>query len=165
MGFFSNLLRTGGRILGSVLGFGQQAAPRVARPVAAAFRQVPSVVRRGGLLAAGGAAFAAGDVALTSALSQVPAAANLGGGNGQTVRQTIVVTRDVSTGQVISSEVRMGAPFLMGRDVQIANRVFRQSTRLQRRLPKKLVSKSQRSMLLDRVVSSALERAGCPPEK
>jgi len=166
MGFFSNLLRSGAKILGSVLGFG---GPAVARPsVATAFSRIGVGAARAGGLVAAGAAFGAGDIGIQALLSgpsggvQIQPGAT--GGNGRSVRQTIVVTRDSMTGQITRTEVLRGAPFLMGRDVQVANRVFRQSTKLQRRLPKKIVRQSQRTALVNRVVSSALERAACPPE-
>lgn len=170
VGFFSNLLRSGAKILGSVLGFG---GPAVARPtVATGLQRIGAGARRAGALVAAGATFGAGDVGIQALLSgpsggvQIPGQeGTAGGGNGRSVRQTIVVTRDSMTGVILRTEVLRGAPFLMGRDVQIANRVFRQSTRLQRRLPKKIIRQSQRSALVNRVVSSALERAACPPDK
>jgi len=169
MGFFSNLIRGAGRLVRGFLGGAPvataAAAPSqiAAAPVLTSFRQVAGRAARRALpLAAAGGAFAVGDVAISQLLEPGTGADGVGGGNGRTVRTTIVVTQNAMTGEIIRREVRKGAPFLMGRDVQIANRVFRQSTRLQRRLPKKIVRQSQRSALVNRVVSSALERAACP---
>lgn len=170
LGFLSGLLTVGRTLLGAFTG----AAAPVARAIAPAIQRLPTFVRRGGALLAGGAAFGAGDVGIQALLAQgsgvqIPGVEGqpspAGGGNGRTVRQTIVVTRDTMTGNIIRTEVKQGAPLLMGRDVQIANRVFRQSQRLQKRLPKKIIKQSRRAALTNLVVEGALERAACPPTR
>jgi len=171
VGFLSNLLRTGSRLVRGFLGIPTRVTPGAIAPVispavtAVAGSRVVRVARGAAGLAAAGGAFAVGETAVQQLLGTGEATVAPGaiaGGNGRTVRQTIIVTRDAATGATISAEMRQGAPFLMGRDVQIANRVFRQSVRLQRRLPKKVVKQSARSALLNNVVDNALKRASCP---
>lgn len=163
MGFFDLLISGGKALLRAVTGGGFLAPRAAAQTVAPAVRAAPALAaaRRGAVVAGGvGVATGLGLSTLGGGADGDPAM--IGGGNGRTVRQTIVITRDTATGEIIRQVVLQGAPFLMGRDVQIANRVFRQSTRLQKRLPKRLVRQTRRSALTQQVVEQALERAACP---
>lgn len=164
MGFFDLLIRGGKALLQTFIGGGIAAPRAAARTAVAAVPRAPQALAaaRRGAIVAGGVGVATG-LGL-STLGDDGDPAMIGGGNGRTVRQTVVITRDTATGEIIRQVVLQGAPFLMGRDVQIANRVFRQSTRLQKRLPKRLVKQSRRAALTEQIVEAALTGAACPPQ-
>jgi len=165
--FFGNLLNIGKRLLG--IGGGAAAAapaaaaivPRVtagagsaaARAAARAARAGAGAVALGGGFALGESIFSGDDGAAVEGV----------GGNGNTFRRTIVLTIRASDGVIVRRKVLEGSPHLMNKDIQIAKRVFRTSTKLGGRLPKKVVRRSRKSMLMDQVMENALERASCPP--
>jgi len=167
VGFFDNILRIGGRLLGLGAPAAARAAPRV---LPAAGRVVrPGLGRAigrgaaavGGALGLGGA-FAIGESIFTPEQQDAVGADGLGG-NGMTFRRTIVLTIRSADGVIVRQKVLEGSPHIMNKDIQIAKRVFRASTKLGARLPKKVVKRSRRSMLTDQVMENALERASCPP--
>jgi len=154
--FLQRVIGVGTQLVRGFLGIPARAAP----VVTAAARRIPTTIRRGGALIAGGAAFGAGDIAISELLGGGGVGA--AGAGGRTVRNTIIVTQNADTGEIIKKEVRRGAPFLMGRDVQIANRVIRMSRKLAGRIPKQAVKTSRRKLLTDLVVERALENQACP---
>ncbi len=168
MSFFGNLLNIGKRLLG--IG-GAAAAPAAARALPAATRAVTrtgfgrgigvGARQLGGAVALGGG-FALGESIFSGDDGEAAGITGVGG-NGQTFRRTIVLTIRASDGVIIRRKVLEGSPHLMNKDIQIAKRVFRTSTKLGGRLPKKVVRRSRKSMLMDQVMENALERASCPP--
>jgi len=88
---------------------------------------------------------------------------DLGRGNGQFARQTIVQTIRLSDGAVVRSEVFSGAPFLMQKAVRELRATSRKLTKANQKIPRKLVRQSKRSALLDSVLDQALAQARkCP---
>ncbi len=167
MGFFDSILNIGKRILG--IGSGGTAAAG-ARVAARTGQVVRAGAGRGAAAAAGrvgralgGAAALGGAFAVGESIFSPDQAAVAGmGGNGQTFRRTIVLTIRSDDGVIVRRKVLEGSPHIMNKDIQIAKRVFRASTKLGARLPKKTIRRSRRSMLTDQVMENALERASCP---
>ena len=167
MGFFDivkGVIGLGARVLGITPAARALAAP-VARAVApAAVSPIRRIAARGLGLAAGGAAFAAGDIALQAAIGDdgpMPLAA---GGNGRFNTFTVVITRD-EEGTVIRRKVLAGSPFLMNRDLSIAKRVDRVLGKKARALAARGRKPSKRSQLLDAVEDKAIRSAlgvDCP---
>jgi len=168
VGFFSNILNIGKRLLGFG---GAAAAPARAiatrGPVSVGMRSRIGAAGRGaraigGAVALGGG-FALGESIFAPGEEGMAGIAGVGG-NGQTFRRTIVLTIRADDGVIIRRKVLEGSPHIMNKDIQIAKRVFRASTKLGGRLPKKVVRRSRKSMLMDQVMENALERASCPPQ-
>jgi len=168
MGFFSNFLGRAVQIVGRGLGI----IPPAARAVAAA---APTAVRATARAARSVAPAVAGGVAGGVALGAVAGAVDGGvqvaagttaamgmGGNGDTFRRTIVQTIDSRTGELRKQVVLAGAPHLMNRDLQIAKRVFRLSSKLHTRLPKRVIRPSRQKQLTMQVLDNALQRAALP---
>jgi len=155
MGFFSSLLSVGRSVL---TGLGV-IAPKV---VPAVRRIAPAIAGAG----AAGVGFAAGEALFDSATGQ-PLTAQAGrGGNGMTFRRTIVQTVNAADGQIMKQKVLAGAPHLMNRDLIIAKRVFRLSTKLHQKLPKRTVRQSRTKALMTQIIESSLARQAlpsCPP--
>jgi len=79
----------------------------------------------------------------------------------RTVVQTIA-----PNGTIVRSELLMGRPFLMDKDIVTAKRVFRQSRKLAGKIPRKTVKQSQSAQLKEAVVQQALQNlisGPCPP--
>jgi len=159
MGFFSSLLNIGKRLLGI--------APAAAAPVATRFGpRAAAVARRaapiiaGGV--AGGAGFAVGESIFggTGAVG-VPITAGAGG-NGETFRRTIVQTIRSDDGVVIKNVILRGAPHLMQHDLVVAKKVFRLSSKLHQKLPKRTVKTSRIKLLTQQVLENALEARFAP---
>ena len=173
MGFFSNLLRTVGRVAGSFLGITPPVAPAaaaVAAPVIATAAARAAAIARGAgrviVPAVGvGAGFALGERLLAPGVAG--GAMAVSGGNGRTTRMTQVATIDNDTGTVLKIVTLKGAPFLMRNDVIIAKRVFRLSSKLAGRMPKRTVKQGLASQLTEKVqrnlIDSVAARAtACP---
>ncbi len=167
MGFFGDILKGGLKLLG--IGGGAPVRPALAAAGTARLRgtmpagtrgAVGRIVRGGAIAAGAGAAFELGGAAVRDESGALVA---MGGGNGVTSRRTIVQTIENATGEVIKQVVKEGAPHLMNKDLQIAKRVFRLSSKLHARMPKRTVRMSRTKMLTTQVVENALERASCPP--
>ncbi len=170
MGFFSSLLNIGKRVLGGILGGGAapaaaQAIPTTARFAGAAASGVSRagrVIRTGAGLLAGGAVFGVGE-SIFSGDGGGGAALAATGGNGDSVRRTIVQTIRKSDGVITKQEILRGGPHLMQHDLVIAKRVFRLASKLHSRMPRRTVRVSRQKMLMAQVVENALEQKMCPP--
>lgn len=79
-----------------------------------------------------------------------------GGGNGRTATRTIVQTMDLATGKIIREKFMEGSPHIMNKDVTAANRLFKQTRKLDRRLPRKTVRESKTKQLADAAIDKAL---------
>jgi len=175
VGFFSSFLSIIGRVATTVLGIAapvaRAAAPAASRVAATTARVAATGARIAAPAAAAGAAFAVGQSLLTPSVSapMAPAAGGpmaVTGGNGQTTRMTQIATIDNATGVVLRVETLKGAPFLMRSDVLIARRVFKLSSKLAGRMPRKTVKQSLPSQLTERIQRQLLENVGagaCPP--
>jgi len=172
VGFIDSILGFGKKIIGGLFGGG--AATAVARQViprvgaAAAAQRVGAsaarIARAGAGAVALGAGFAVGESIFSPEQQEALAAqGGMGGGNGFSFRRTIVQTIRSFDGVILNIEVLRGAPHLMNRDLQTAKRVFRISSKLGARLPKKMVRMSRTKMLMQSLQESALERAISPP--
>lgn len=166
MGFFSSLLGIGKVLLrgaGILPPAAIKAPASIALPVADRARRAAAAAarRRTGAIAAGAGAGGLG-LGLLAGDGDMAGTGGVGG-NGRTFTRTIVQSVDSETGDVLRQEVRKGTPHLMNNDLAIAKRVFRLSSKLSRRLPKKIVRMSRAKMLTQQVVENALERASCPP--
>ena len=82
------------------------------------------------------------------------------GGNGITMKRTIVQTLMIATGR-ITFTVEPGEPDLMKRDVQIAKRVFRRIRKLEQRLPKKTVKQGAAAQVKEKLNQVILDRITC----
>jgi len=135
MGFFStvfNVVKSVGR---AVLGI--PAPVKVAVAAAPALASRTSLLRRGASLAGTGAALGIGagaGLGVVRAGGQIISGGDGGagavGGNGDSFRRTLVQTVDRATGEVESTIVLRGAPFVMRHDIQIAKRVIRMASKL-----------------------------------
>jgi len=178
MGFFSNLLRTGARLLGFSAPAPARAAARVApRVVPRVFPAGPvgtrgSRIGRAAVVAGGtvlaGAGFAIGDQ-VVGALTDGGGGVMGEGGNGETFRRTIVQTIRSDDGVLVKQVILRGAPHLMQHDLVVAKKVFRLSSKLHQRLPKRTVKTSRIKLLTQQVLENALEAriaplALCPPK-
>jgi len=159
MGFFSSLLNIGR----SILGIGTTAAPAAAATVAA--RVAPVVRRVAGVVTGGvaaGAGFAVGESVFGGGGGVgVPISAGTGG-NGETFRRTIVQTIRADDGVVIKNVFLRGAPHLMQHDLVVAKKVFRLSSKLHQKLPKRTVKTSRIKLLTQQVLENALEARMAP---
>jgi len=165
MGFLSGFLNIGKKILGTFLGGGApaRALPRPVSIATGARRVGATRFGRAGRALAGagalGGAFAVGETAVGGLLGGDGDGA---GGNGRNFRRTIVLTIDSDTNEIVRRKVLAGAPHLMNRDLQIAKRVFRLSSKLHMKLPKRMVRQSRTKALTNQVVEQALQRAALP---
>jgi len=100
-----------------------------------------------------------GSAAATRVGATVVGAVAPTGGNGTTHTRTVIQSISNATGEVIREEIRMGSPFLMNRDFQIANRVFSSIAKAGQKLPRKVVKQSAITMLKNQVVEGALRNA------
>jgi len=169
MSFFGTLLNIGKRILG----IGTAPAAAAVAPVAttavragfgaAGLRAGAARIARAGTgLVAGGAAFGLGQSIFEGGGGDGALAIQGMGGNGMSFRRTIVQTIRSNDGVIIKQIILPGAPHLMNKDIQVARRVINASRKLGGRIPKKIVRRSRKSMLMDQVMENALERASCP---
>jgi len=108
MGFLTDLARTAISIIAP------QAAPLLGSPVSSALGLATGAT---GVPVGGTAAAARVGATVVGAVAPT-------GGNGTTHTRTIIQSIMNATGEVVREEIRMGSPFLMNRDFQIANRVF-----------------------------------------
>jgi len=156
MGFFSSVLApvlagAAGAILGpeaaTAIGglLGTTAAGVVGGPVLTPAQ----------LTAAGGTA-----AQIIAATGGAACPAGTGGARKVTIIQTIN-----QAGQVIKQITHKGGVAVFQSDVAAANRVARQVTSLNKRMPRKTVKESQTTALKNRLINNALEQAGdkaCP---
>jgi len=168
MGFFSNLLNIGKRIIGGILGGGAAPAAAVVAPIAR--RVVPTAVSRvgrigraGAGLLAGGAVFGIGESIFAGDGGGGGTALAAMGGNGDSFRRTIVQTIRASDGVITRQEILRGGPHLMQHDLVVAKRVFRLASKLHAKMPRRTVRVSRQKMLMQQVVENALEQKMCPP--
>lgn len=194
MGFLSSFIKTVVGIGRAVIGLPPAAAATVAkvatRPVIAAVGGAAAAAGRtiiiGGKkfvqaasgqffpIAAGATAgaLAAGVVTPGGPIPAPPGTAiamgtpGIGGGNGQFVKQTIVQTLLVATGEVVRSEVFQGAPFAMQKDINRIRTLDRKLTRAANRVRSKSRGPSKQKQLTDAVVDTALRGVltSCPPK-
>lgn len=177
VGFFSGLLDIGKKIIGGIIPgiFGTTAAATtaVAPTLRTALTRAGSTLGRAGAAIGGaavlGGAFAVGSSIFTPEEQQLLAAqGGVGGGNGFSHRRTIVLTIRNADGVILRREALEGAPKIMNKDIQTANRVFRTVRKMGAKLPTKKVRTSRTKMLMTQLQESALEaaitpRALCPP--
>jgi len=167
MGFFSNLLNIGKRVIGGLLGGGAPAAAAVAPVATIARRTVGTTARRvlgtGAGLVAGGAAFGVGESIFSGDGGGGGTQLAAMGGNGDSFRRTIVQTIRASDGVITRQEVLRGGPHLMQHDLVIAKRVFRLAGKLHAKMPRRTVRVSRQKMLMQQVIENALEQKMCPP--
>lgn len=170
VGFFSSVLNIGRRLLGIAAPVAAPVA-RVAAPIA---RRVAPIARRGAAVVGGGIAAGAGFAVGESVFGGdgggvLSAAGGMVGGNGETFRRTIVQTIRADDGVVIKNVFLRGAPHLMQHDLVVAKKVFRLSTKLHQKMPKRTVRTSRIKLLTQQVLENALEgrltpqAALCPP--
>lgn len=76
-------------------------------------------------------------------------------------KQTLVQTLNAQN-QVIRTQILPGSPFLMNKDIVAAKRVFRLSSKLSGKLPRKTVKESKITQLKDAAVDSALKQIIAP---
>lgn len=182
MGFFSSLIKGIGAIATPILGaLGFVPARAAPAPIAAA-ALVPSRVQGvgstiaaravGGLQRGIPTTFAtrpAGVPAPTihregpfgSAVTHTP----FTGGNGRTVRTTVVTTTNLLTGEIVRVVELDGAPFLMNKDVQKLRQTAKKLTRAHGKLPRRTVKESLTKQLTDAAVKSALDATRCSSHK
>jgi len=92
----------------------------------------------------------------------------VGRGNGQFVKQTVVQTLLVATGEVVRQEVFAGAPFMMNKDVSRAKMIEKRVRGLARKFGTKTRKESKSKQLTDAVTDRALQNviagtaARCP---
>jgi len=188
MGFLSDIVGGIGKFVGGVFGLPQAPTPAptaaVPQPLATAqpgptpFQRVlesPFVTgplapgfqlaRRAGALVGPGLAQVAG--AISPAAGGV---AMLRGGNGQFVRQTLVNTIDLQSGQIVRQEVLKGAPFLMNNDIRKLRGIAKKVSKANSRIPRRTTKQSVSAALTEATVQQALQlvrtggaRALCPP--
>lgn len=169
MGFFSSLLSIGKRIFTAVTGIGgTPTAQRFGRAAVAGTSRVSRVARAGAGLVAGGAAFGLGTSIFDGGGGGGGVAAGVGG-NGETFRRTIVQTIRADDGVIIRELILRGAPHLMQHDLVVAKKVFRLSSKLHQKMPKRTVRTSRLKLLTQQVIENALENRltpqalACPP--
>lgn len=84
-------------------------------------------------------------------------------GNGRTANRTLVQTLDLASGRIIRTRVLPGTPFLMNADVQAAKRVFKLSSKLHGKMPRRTVKESEVTKLKNAAVQQAIANVSCPP--
>lgn len=90
------------------------------------------------------------------------------GGNGRFATRTTVETLDTQTGQIVKIKRMPGSPHMMNADIRAAKKVFRQTARLAKRMPRKTVKESKRTQLADAAIDKAIrgvQAEDCPPRK
>jgi len=170
MGFFSKLLGTVAGVAGRFLGVPAVGAVRqaVVAPAARALAAggaagrvlARSRVGRGALALGGaaalGGAFAGGEALAAGAIDDD--GVGIVGGNGLTVRRTIVQTINRQTGEVVRARVLRGAPFIMRHDIIVAKRVIRMASKLGRTKGlRHTVKQSVASQLTEAIRDQALD--------
>ena len=179
VGFFDTILNIGKRIIGLPV----SAPARRALPAPVARTALPARRTFGRAAVAGGAGVLGGGILATigqsifgdsgsaaTAVQALPRGDGGGGvplaamgGNGMSFRRTIIQTIRSDDGVVIRQEIKQGAPHIMNKDIQIAKRVFRMSTRMHNKLPKRTVRPSRMKQLTAQVLENALRDKACPP--
>jgi len=88
-----------------------------------------------------------------------------GGGNGTFATRTVVETMNLLTGQIVRRKVMEGSPHIMNKDVAAAKKVFRQTRKLDARMPRKTVRESKTKQLTDAAIQKAIRDVNkdCPP--
>jgi len=190
MGFFSSLIKVVGGIGRTLLGIPTPAAPAAAvarttglgvagvQRLQTGRRVVQGVAPIATSVAAGviGGRFSARQPPMDVALQAQQMAAlrdgggggqvmggDLGRGNGQFARQTIVQTIRLIDGAVVRQEVFSGAPFLMQKAVRELRATTKKLTRANAKIPRRTVAQSKRSALIDTCLDQALSQARkCP---
>ncbi len=158
MGFFSDLLGTGAAIAGRFLGVpAAAAAPAAVQPMALQRLAEPPPA----VVLAKGVGPGIGPGVITPRQAQ---ALGIGTGGRGAFKQTTVNTIDRATGKIIKTETFRGGVAVRAADVAAAKRVFRQVSKLGKRLPRKTVQPTAVKLLTERVVKNALERAGDQPD-
>lgn len=85
------------------------------------------------------------------------------GGNGKTANRTLVQTLDLASGRIVRTRVLPGTPFLMNADVSAAKRVFKLSSKLHGKMPRRTVKESEVTKLKNAAVQQAMQTISCPP--
>jgi len=88
-----------------------------------------------------------------------------GGGNGRFATRTIVETLDTQTGVVVKRRTMPGSPHIMNSEIRAAKKVFRQSRKLESRLPRRTVKQSKSSQLSEAAIDKAIrdtQSGDCP---
>ncbi len=162
MGFFSELLGTVTSIGGALLGIPQApvATGTVARMAPlAAISAPPSATGVSALATIAGTRGQAISPGTREALFKAA-----GSPTGGLRKRTTVETFDPGSGFVTKIVMFDGGVAVRSADVAAFKRVFRQVSRINKKLPRKVVKESAVKQLTDRVVKNALERAGDQPD-
>lgn len=162
MGFFSELLGVVAPIAGAVFGpAGAAAGTAVAGLLGA---DTPTAVGTGAQLAAmrGVSPLLGTNVAQSLAAIGVTKAA-CPTTTGRLRKITIVRTIDPVTGRICKEESFPGGVAVRASDVAAAKRFFRQIRKLDAKLPRKTQKQSRVTLLKDRLIENALDRAGDDP--
>lgn len=88
-----------------------------------------------------------------------------GGGNGKESTRTIVETMDLRTGKIVRRKILAGSPHLMNKDIAAARKVFRATSKLHARMPRRTVRESKTKQLTDAAVDKALRSVNCDDGK
>ena len=88
-----------------------------------------------------------------------------GGGNGKEATRTIVQTVNLLTGKIVRFKILPGSPHLMNSEVSAAKRVFKISSKLHARMPRRTVKESQTKKLTDAAIAAATANVTCPNPK
>jgi len=85
-----------------------------------------------------------------------------GGGNGKEATRTIVQTINLQTGRIVRFKILPGSPHLMNSEVSAAKRVFKISSKLHARMPRRTVKESKTKQLTDAAIAAATTAVTCP---
>ncbi len=184
MGFFSSLIKGIGAIASPILGALGFIPPRAAPAPAAAVLAVPPRIRipsvtpsalaARGVISPGAAAVGARigggllpapTVTQRGPLGIASTTMPLRGGNGRFVRDTVVTTTNLDTGEIVRQVQLDGAPFLMNKDVQKLRQTAKKLTRAHGKLPRRTVKESLTKQLTDAAVKAALDATRCSSHK
>jgi len=156
MGFFSDILGTVAGVAGSFLGVRAPVAAPMAAPVALA--PLAAISAPPGALVPTVVAGTRGQMISPGTREALFKAA--GSPTGGLRKRTTVETFDPGSGFVTKVLIFDGGVAVRSADIAAFKRVFRQITRISKKLPRKVIKQSQVKALTDRLVKNALEQAG-----
>jgi len=176
MGFFSDLLKGVGSVVGAVInpvgtvakllgGGSTPTATALVQPGPAAQQVVQTAVTGTGVpLASGAGKSILTRVSPKATVSAIQFARGdilpRGGGNGKVAKRTIVQTINLDTGNVVNEIVLEGAPFLMNKAVRELARTTKKLRKANAKIPRRTVQASLAKQLTDRVMSETINHVG-----
>ncbi len=165
MGFFTELLGAALPIAGAILGGPAGAGAGVAIAGLLGGDAPVTQVGTGAQLAAmrGVSPVAGTNVAQSLAAAGVKVTGACPTTTGRLRKVTTVQTIDPVTGKVCKTESFPGGVAVRASDVAAAKRFFRQIRKLDAKLPRKTQKPSRATLLKDRLIENALDRAGDDP--